>query len=75
MTLKLHLGVRTNPGSYRRVTLNDVNSATKIIDLKVEAGKATNLPMESLGEESSASFLFNPQLQMILYLILVNFSP
>ncbi|KAJ1531876.1 hypothetical protein ONE63_000525 [Megalurothrips usitatus] len=48
MALKLHLGVRITPGGYRRVTLNDVNHFAKIIDLKVEAGKITNLPMESL---------------------------
>ncbi|XP_034241543.1 ubiquitin-like protein 7 isoform X2 [Thrips palmi] len=48
MALRIHLGVRTSPGNYKRVTLNDINLSTKIGDLKVEAGKLTNLPMESL---------------------------
>lgn len=48
MSVKLHLGVRTTPGSFKRVTLNNVNPSAKISDLKVEAGKVTSLPMESL---------------------------
>ncbi|KAK3921908.1 Ubiquitin-like protein 7 [Frankliniella fusca] len=48
MAVKLHLGVRITPGSFKRITLNDVNPSTKISDLKVEAGKVTSLPMESL---------------------------
>lgn len=49
MALKLHLGLRTSPGSYKRVTLHDISPSTKIGDLKVEAGKVSNLPMECLG--------------------------
>lgn len=69
MALRIHLGVRTTPGSYKRVTLNDINLSTKVGDLKVEAGKITNLPMESLGKlVNGLSFPFF--LNLIYYAVL-----